>query len=59
MTQPPMSAALGEGPQFARAPEPGVEQVVDDDTDIRTEIGSPEMNLEAPEDKLRLAPIHT
>ncbi|KAG8751362.1 hypothetical protein FRC12_012479 [Ceratobasidium sp. 428] len=59
MTQPPTSVVLGEGPQFARAPEVGVEDIVDDDADIRTEIGSPEMNLEVAEDELRLPPIRT
>ncbi|KAG8680027.1 hypothetical protein FRC09_018536, partial [Ceratobasidium sp. 395] len=60
MTQPPTSVVLGEGAQFARAPEVGVEEIVDDDdADIRTEIGSPEMNLEVTDEELRLPPIRT
>ncbi|KAG8716639.1 hypothetical protein FRC09_015472 [Ceratobasidium sp. 395] len=59
MTQPPTSVVLREGPQFARAPEAGVEDVVDDNTDIRTEKGSLEMDSEAPEDELCLPPIRT
>ncbi|KAG8737037.1 hypothetical protein FRC12_017298 [Ceratobasidium sp. 428] len=59
MTQLPTSVVLGEGPQFARAPKVEMEETVDNDVDIRKGIWSPEMNLEAPEGKLRLPPICT
>ncbi|KAG9103541.1 hypothetical protein FRC07_009970, partial [Ceratobasidium sp. 392] len=58
MTQMPTTVAPGEGIIMARAPEGGVEDDVED-ADIRTEVGSPEMNLDAREDELRLPPIRT
>ncbi|KAG9113679.1 hypothetical protein FRC07_007735, partial [Ceratobasidium sp. 392] len=58
MTQMPTTVVPGERIIMARASEGGIEDDVED-ADIRTEVGSPEMNLDAREDELRLPPIRT
>ncbi|KAG9122872.1 hypothetical protein FRC07_000566 [Ceratobasidium sp. 392] len=56
--QPPTAVVPGEGTLMARDLMAGIEDDVED-ADIRTEIGSPEMGMEAPEEELRLPPICT
>ncbi|KAG9087544.1 hypothetical protein FRC07_012791, partial [Ceratobasidium sp. 392] len=56
MTQMPTTVAPGEGIIMARAPEGGIEDDADD-ADIHTEVGSPDMGIDAPGTELRFPPI--